>query len=69
VIEGFHRQIRKITKTKGAFTHEILLLKLIYLAIQNISKKWTQHPRNWSQAVSQLSVFFKDRLKKEKDTE
>jgi putative transposase len=63
VIEGFHRQIRKITKTKGAFTNETSLLKLIYLAIQNISKKWTQHPRNWSQTVSQLSVFFEGRLK------
>ncbi len=63
VIEGFHRQIRKVTKTKGAFTNETSLLKLIYLAIQNISRKWTMPPRNWSQTISQLSVFFEGRLK------
>lgn len=63
VIEGFHRQIRKVTKTKGAFSNENSLLKLIYLAIQNISKKWTMPPWNWSQTVSQLSVFFEGRMK------
>lgn len=63
VIEGFHRQIRMVTKTKGAFTNETSLLKLIYLAIQNISRKWTMPPRNWSQTISQLSVFFEGRLK------
>ena len=63
VIEGFHRQLRKVTKTKGAFSNETALLKLIYLAIQNISKKWTMPPKNWSQTISQLSVFFEGRLK------
>jgi transposase-like protein len=63
VIEGFHRQIRKVTETKGAFFNETSLLKLIYLAIQNISKKWTMPPKNWSQLISQLSVFFEGRLK------
>lgn len=62
VIEGFHRQIRKVTKTKGAFTSETSLLKLIYLAVQNIQKKWTTAPRNWGQTVLQLSVFFEGRL-------
>lgn len=63
VIEGFHRQLRKVSKTKGAFTNETALLKLIYLAVKNIEKKWTQPPRNWSQTVLQLSVFFEGRLK------
>ncbi len=63
VIEGFHRQLRKVTKTKGAFSNETALLKLIYLAIQNISKKWTMPPKNWSQTISQLSVYFEGRLK------
>ena len=40
-IEGFHRQVRKVTKTKGAFTSDMALLKLIYLAQRNISEKWT----------------------------
>lgn len=63
VVEGFHRQIRKVTKTKGAFTSDTALMKLIYMAIQNISKKWTQPMRNWSLTVSQLAVFFEGRLK------
>ena len=62
-IEGFHRQVRKVTKTKGAFTSDMALLKLIYLATQNIQKKWTQPLHNWSLTVSQLSIKFGDRLK------
>lgn len=62
-IEGFHRQIRKVTKTKGAFTSDMALLKLIYLATQNIQKKWTQPLQNWSITVSQLSIIFSGRLK------
>lgn len=41
-VKGFHRQVRKVTKTKGAFTNDMALLKLIYLTVENISKKWTQ---------------------------
>lgn len=63
VIEGFHRQIRKVTKTKGAFTSETSLLNLLYLAVQNIQKKWTTAPRNWGLTVLQLSVFFAGRMK------
>ena len=62
-IEGFHRQVRKVTKNKGAFTSDMALLKLIYLAQRNISKKWTQPLHNWSLTVSQLSIIFGHRLK------
>lgn len=61
-IEGFHRQVRKVTKTKGAFPSDMALLKLIYLAYLNIRKKWTQPLQNWSLTISQLSIWFKDRL-------
>lgn len=61
-IEGYHRQIRKVTKTKGAFTSDMALLKLVYLASRNIEKKWTQPLQNWSLTVSQLSIIFGDRL-------
>ena len=61
-IEGYHRQIRKITKTKGAFTSDMALLKLVYLATKNIEKKWTQPLQNWSITVSQLSIIFADRI-------
>ncbi len=62
-IEGYHRQIRKVTKTKGAFTSDMALLKLMYLATKNIEKKWTMPLANWSITVSQLSIIFGDRLK------
>lgn len=62
-IEGFHRQVRKVTKNKSAFTSDMALMKLIYLAHQNIKKKWTQPLHNWSLTVSQLSIIFGNRLK------
>jgi len=61
-IEGYHRQIRKVTKTKGPFTSDMALLKLVYLASRNIEKKWTQPLQNWSLTVSQLSIIFGERL-------
>jgi len=64
-IEGVHRQIRKITKTKGAFSSEQALLKLMYLVIKNISKKWTMPIQNWGLAFSQLYIKFGDRILQE----
>jgi len=61
-IEGFHRQVRKVTKNKGVFPGDDALLKLVYLAYRNISKKWTQPLHNWSLTVSQLSIHFQGRL-------
>src|SRR5690554_1139647 len=46
-VEGYHRQIRKVTKTKGAFTNDMALLKLVYLATRRIEKKWTTPLQNW----------------------
>jgi putative transposase len=62
-IEGYHRQIRKVTKTKGAFTSDMALLKLIYLATERITKKWTMPLLNWSITASQLKIIFGDRMK------
>jgi len=62
-VEGFHRQLRKVTKTKGAFPNDMALMKLIYLTVENISKKWTQPVQNWSLAVQQLCIKFGDRMK------
>ncbi len=64
IIESVHRQFRKLTKTKGAFPNENSLLKLLYMGIQNASKKWTMPMRNWSLTISQLAIFFEGRLDK-----
>ena len=61
-IEGFHRQVRKVTKTKGAFPSDMALLKLIYLAYLNIRKKWTQPLQNWRLTISQLAIWFEGRF-------
>lgn len=61
-VEGFHRQVRKVTKTKGAFTSDAALLKLIYLVVQQISEKWTMPLHNWSLTLSQLYIMFGDRI-------
>ena len=62
IIESVHRQFRKLTKTKGAFPNENSLLKLLYLGIQNASKKWTMPIKNWNLTLSQLAIFFEGRL-------
>jgi transposase-like protein len=61
-IEGFHRQVRKVTKNKGVFPNDDALLKLVYLAYRNISRKWTQPLKGWNLAVAQLSIHFEGRL-------
>ena len=61
-IEGFHRQVRKYTKTKGAFTSQNALFKLIFCAINNIAAKWNQPLHNWALTISQLDIYFPNRL-------
>jgi putative transposase len=62
-IEGYHRQIRKVTKNKGVFTSDMALLKLIYLATERISQKWTMPLQSWGAASMQLKIIFGDRMK------
>ena len=62
-IEGYHRQIRKVTKTKGAFTSDMALLKLMYLAHNNIKRKWTMPLANWGQTAQKLALWFPERMK------
>lgn len=63
IIEGFYRQIRNVTKSKGAFTSEDALMKLLFLAQENICSKWNRPVHNWNQTLAQLSIIFGDRLK------
>lgn len=61
-IEGFHRQVRKYTKTKGAFTSDNALFKLVYCACQKIQEKWNMPLQNWAITISQLDIYFPGRL-------
>ena len=57
-IEGLNRQFRKVTKTKTAFPSDDSLRKMLYLAIQNLSNKWTQRCRNWDLIRNQLEIMY-----------
>ena len=61
-IEGFNRQLRKVTKNKGVFPTDDSLIKMLYLAMMDITKKWTGKRRDWGIIHSQLEVFFAERL-------
>ena len=63
-IEGFNRQLRKVTKSKTFFPSDDSLLKLLYLATMDITKKWTGRRRDWSQIRAQLEIYFEERLEK-----
>jgi transposase-like protein len=62
-IEGYHRQIRKVTKNKGVFTSDMALMKLIYLATDRIQLKWNMPLANWGICASQLKIIFAERMK------
>lgn len=62
IIEGLHRQYRKVTKSKTMFPSDASLEKMLYLASRNVVKKWTQRYKNWDKVLSQLLILFPGRL-------
>lgn len=65
IIEGYHRQLRKVTKTKTAYPTDEALKKIIYLATVEASRKWTVPIREWKSCISQFAIHFSDRLEPE----
>jgi putative transposase len=61
-IESVNMSLRKITKNRGSFPNDDALLKLFYLALRNISKKWTMPIRDWKAALTQFAIRFGDRI-------
>lgn len=61
-IENFNRGLRKVTKAKSIFPSDDALFKSIYLAMIDITKKWTGAPWNWGQTLNQLCIYFGDRI-------
>jgi len=61
-IENFNRGLRKVTKAKAVFPTDDALLKMLYLAMVDITKKWTGRRRDWGTIHSQLEVFFEGRI-------
>lgn len=62
IIESYHRQLRKVTKGKSIFPSDEALLKMLYLATQDVLRKWTGRIPNWGQILLQLSIFFPDKV-------
>jgi len=62
MIESYHRQLRKVTKGKSIFPNDEALQKSLYLATQDVLRKWTGRIHNWGQILLQLSVFFPERV-------
>ena len=62
-VEGYHRQLRKVTKNKGVFTSDTALKKLVYLAFTRIRKKWIRPAQNWGQTAQQPAILFPDRFR------
>ena len=61
-VEGLHRQLRKVTKNRSVFPNDEALTKILYLAIQDVRKKWTMPLANWALTISQLAVMYEGRF-------
>lgn len=61
-VEGFHRMLRKFTKTKTIYPTDDALKKSVYLSVCEITKKWSMPVRNWGIIIGQLMIFFEERF-------
>jgi len=63
-IESVNRSLRKILKTRGAFPNDEAVMKLLYLALDRISKRWTMPIRDWKPALNRFAIEFENRMPK-----
>jgi len=61
-IESLNMSLRKVTKNRGSFPNDAAMFKLLYLALNNIAKKWTMPIRDWKAALNRFSILFEDRM-------
>jgi putative transposase len=61
-IESVNMSLRKITKNRASFPNDEAVMKLFYLALMNISKKWTMPLRDWKAALNRFTIQFEDRM-------
>ena len=61
-IEGFNRQLRKVTKAKSVLPTDDSLFKMLYLAMRGITDKWTGRRQDWARIHAQLTIFYGDRI-------
>lgn len=63
-IESLNMSLRKVTKNRGSFPNDEAMFKLLYLALNNITKKWKRPIMNWKAAMARFAILFEDRLPK-----
>ena len=63
-IESLNNSLRKVTKNRGAFPTDEAAIKLLYMALRNVMKKWTMPIRSWGTAINQMSIIFEGRIPK-----
>lgn len=61
-IESVNMSLRKVTKNRGSFPSDEAVLKLFYLALMNISQKWTMPLQNWKAALNRFTIMFEERM-------
>jgi putative transposase len=61
-VEGYHRQLRKVVKTKGSFPSAQAVRKLLYLVNENVTKKWSMPLREWAKILNQLTIRYDTRM-------
>jgi putative transposase len=54
--------LRKVTKNRGSFSNDAAMFKLLYLALNNIAKKWSRPIKDWKAAFNRFSILFEDRM-------
>ena len=61
-VESYHRQLRKVTKSKSIFPNDRVLIKMLYLATMDVTDKWSMRLRDWPLILSQLTIYFEERV-------
>jgi putative transposase len=61
-IESLNMSLRKVTKARGSFPNDEAVMKLLYLALRNIAKKWTMALHDWKAALNRFAILYENRL-------
>ena len=63
-VESLNMSLRKVIKTRGSFPNQEAALKLLYLALEHIAKKWTKPVQDWKAALQRFAILLGDRVPK-----
>jgi putative transposase len=61
-VESLNMSLRKVIKTRGSFPNEEAALKLLYLALERVARKWTRPVQDWKAALNRFAILYQERL-------